>query len=89
MREIRKFLYCRWISLRNPNLDFVDFLFSVRFGVQKKDAQNCSREQCSFFLLIMCARASPISSQVRVDETCRYMRVDEGKRMPMDVDESK
>ena len=36
-------------QLRNPNPDFLDFLFAFRFGNPKKDLQNCSREQwCSF-----------------------------------------
>ena len=37
-------------QLRNPNPDFMDFLFTVRLGT-KKDLQNCSREQQFFFLL--------------------------------------
>ena len=36
-------------QLRNPNPDFMDFLFTVRLGNPKKDLQNCSREQRSFF----------------------------------------
>ena len=34
-------------QLRNPNADFMDFLFTVRLGSLKKDLQNCSREQRS------------------------------------------
>ena len=35
-------------QLRDPNPDFMDFLFTVRLGNPKKDLQNCSREQrCS------------------------------------------
>ena len=36
-------------QLRNPNPDFMDFLFTVRLGKSKKDLQNCSREQQSSF----------------------------------------
>ena len=36
-------------QLRNPNPDFMDFLFTVRLGNPKKDLQNCSREQRSSF----------------------------------------
>ena len=36
-------------QLRNPNPDFMDFLFTVRLGNPKKDLQNYSREQWSFF----------------------------------------
>ena len=36
-------------QLRNPNPDFLDFLFTVRLGNPKKDMQNCSREQRSSF----------------------------------------
>ena len=36
VREIRKFLYSRWISFRNPNLDFVDFLFYCSIWSPKK-----------------------------------------------------
>ena len=36
-------------QLRNPNLDFMDFLFTVRLGNPKKDLQNYSREQRSCF----------------------------------------
>jgi len=32
-------------QLRNPNLDFMDFLFKVRLGNPKKDLLNCSRDQ--------------------------------------------
>ena len=36
-------------QLRNPNPDFMDFLFTVRLGNPKKDLQNFSRKQhCSF-----------------------------------------
>ena len=37
-------------QLRNPNPDFLDFVFTVRFGNPKKDLQNCSREQRSSFV---------------------------------------
>ena len=55
-REIRKLILpprnpsLGWISeLRNPNPDFMDFLFAVRLRNPKKDLQDCSREQrCSF-----------------------------------------
>ena len=36
-------------QLRNPNPDFMDFLFTVRLGNPKKDLQNYSREQWSSF----------------------------------------
>ena len=36
-------------QLKNPNPDFMDFLFTVRLGKPKKDLQNCSREQQSSF----------------------------------------
>ena len=36
-------------QFRNPNPDFMDFLLTVRLGNPKKDLQNCSREQRSFF----------------------------------------
>ena len=36
-------------QLRNPNPDFMDFLFTVRLGNPKKDLQNYSREQRSSF----------------------------------------
>ena len=45
---------------RNPNPDFMDFLLTVRLGNPKKDLQNCSRQERSFFLLIMHARARPL-----------------------------
>ena len=32
-------------QFRNPNPDFMDFVFTVRLGNPKKDLQNCSREQ--------------------------------------------
>ena len=36
-------------QLRNPNPDFMDFLFAVRLRNPKKDLQNCpSEQQCSF-----------------------------------------
>ena len=36
-------------QLRNPNPDFMDFLFAVRLRNPKKDLQNCSLGQrCSF-----------------------------------------
>ena len=47
-------------QVRNPNPDFMDFLFTVRLGNPKKDLQNYSREQWSFFLLSMRARARPL-----------------------------
>ena len=50
-----------WIQSRNPNPDFMDFLFTVRLGNPKKDLQNYSREQrSSSFLLIMRALARPL-----------------------------
>ena len=54
-REIRKRisllrnLSSGWFQLRNPNADFVDFIFTVRLGNPKKDLQNYSREQRSSF----------------------------------------
>ena len=36
-------------QLRNPNPDFMDFLFTVRLENPKKDLQNYSREQWSSF----------------------------------------
>ena len=36
-------------QLRNPNLDFMDFLVTVRLGNPKKYLQNCSRKQWSSF----------------------------------------
>ena len=33
----------------------MDFLFTVRLGNPKKDLQNCSREQRSFFANYVCA----------------------------------
>ena len=54
-REIRNGFHLREIrpqcgfQLRNPNPDFLDFLFTVRFGNPKKDLQNCPREQRSSF----------------------------------------
>ena len=54
-REIRKRFHLREMrpqggfQLRNPNTDFLDFLFIVRLGNPKKDLQNCSREQRSSF----------------------------------------
>ena len=36
-------------QLRNPNPDPMDFFFTVRLGNPKKDLQNYSREQWSFF----------------------------------------
>ena len=42
LREIRP-------QFRNPNPDFMDFLLTVWLGNPKKDLQNCSREQRSFF----------------------------------------
>ena len=55
-REIRKRISPRrkirpqdGFQLRNPNPDFMDFLFAVRLRNPKKDLQNCSREQqCCF-----------------------------------------
>ena len=54
-REIRKRISLREIrpqdgfQLRNPNPDFMDFLFAVRLRNPKKDLQNCpSEQQCSF-----------------------------------------
>ena len=53
--EIRKRFHLREIrsqggfQLRNPNPDFMDFLFTVRLGNPKKDLQNYSREQWSSF----------------------------------------
>ena len=35
--------------LRNPNPDLMDFLLTVRLGNPKKDLQNCSRQERSFF----------------------------------------
>ena len=46
LREIRS---PGGFQLRNPNPDFMDFLFTVRLGSPKKDLQNCSREQRSSF----------------------------------------
>ena len=42
-------------QFRNPNPDFMDFLLTVRLGNPKKDLQNCSREQRSFFANYACA----------------------------------
>ena len=36
-------------QLKNPNPDFMDFVFTVRLGNPKKDLQNYSREQRSSF----------------------------------------
>ena len=48
-------------QLRNPNPDFMDFLFTVRLGNPKKDLQNYSRELSVVpFLLIMRALARPL-----------------------------
>ena len=53
--ELRKWISLREIcrqggfQLRNPNPDFMDFLFTVRLGNPKKDLQNYSREQWSSF----------------------------------------
>ena len=44
--------------LRNPNPDFMDFLFTFRLGNPKKDLQNCSREQRSFFFFAHYAYAA-------------------------------
>ena len=46
LREIRR---QGGFQLRNPNPDFLDFLFTVRLGNPKKDLQNCSLEQRSSF----------------------------------------
>ena len=54
-REIENGIHLREIrlqggfQLRNPNPDFMDFLFTVRLGNPKKDLQNYSREQWSSF----------------------------------------
>ena len=46
------------LQFRNPNPDFMDFLFTVRLGNPKKDLQNYSRELSVVpFLLIMLALA--------------------------------
>ena len=42
-------------QLRNPNPDFMDFLFTVRLRNPKKDLQNRSREQRSSFY-VLCVR---------------------------------
>ena len=36
-------------QLRNPNADFMDFIFTVGLGNPKKDLQNCYREERSSF----------------------------------------
>ena len=49
------------LQFRNPNPDFMDFLFTVRLGNPKKDLQNYSRELSVVpFLLIMLALARPL-----------------------------
>ena len=54
-REIRKRFHLREIRsqggfrLRNPNPDFMDFLFTTRLGNPYKGLQNCSRGQRFFF----------------------------------------
>ena len=42
-------------QFRNPNPDFMDFLLTVRLGNPKKDLQNCSRQEGSFFAYYACA----------------------------------
>ena len=42
-------------QFRNPNPDFMDFLLTVRLGNPKKDLQNCSRQERSFFAYYACA----------------------------------
>ena len=42
-------------QFRNPNPDFMDFLLTVRLGNPKKDLQNCSRQERSFFANYACA----------------------------------
>ena len=60
-REIRKRFHLREIrsqggfQLRNPNPDFMDFLFTVRLGNPYKGLQNCSSGQRSFFANYACA----------------------------------
>ena len=49
------------LQFRNPNPNFMDFLFTVRLGNPKKDLQNYSRELSVVpFLLIMLALARPL-----------------------------
>ena len=49
------------LQFRNPNPDFMDFLFTVRLGNPKKDLQNYSRELSVVpFSLIMLALARPL-----------------------------
>ena len=49
------------LQFRNPNPDFMDFLFTVRLGNPKKDLQNYSRELSVVpFLLIMLGLARPL-----------------------------
>ena len=47
--HLREILPQGGFQLRNPNPDFMDFLFTVRLGNPKKDLQNYSREQWSSF----------------------------------------
>ena len=47
-------------QLRNPNPDFMDFLFTVRWGNPKKGLAKLSSWTAVFFLLIIRARASPL-----------------------------
>ena len=42
-------------QFRNPNPDFMDLLLTVRLGNPKKDLQNCSRQERSFFANYACA----------------------------------
>ena len=46
-------------KLRNPNPDFMNFLFTIRLGNPKKDLQNYSREQWSSFCLGKCYQPQP------------------------------
>ena len=41
-------------QFRNPNPDFMDLLLTVRLGNPKKDLQNCSRQERSFFANYAC-----------------------------------